>query len=728
MLTNPTEIMGWIDWRSEEWSLIEQALADPPGTIRFDPLKLGTISRGSEKFNRLQLLIRSYWRIAVAAGQGYQDAAVTSGQRYFYELRGVNKAGIETDVLATDIAITAGRRVKLRPPSGLTADAGDSKVLLLWDDVRRAAGFHVYRATAPAGPYKRINEIHLPARIEHNLNGEPLSPAGSGRNGFVDFQRWDDFGNPISHQVDGQAVDGPRDGTTYFYKVASLDLLGQEGSRSTSPASATPRDHTPPKVTQSLQVFANEPQSRLELKWVRVTHDVEGHLESGILGYNVYRYENPSDPNEVPVLVGSLVGQPAPPEIYVTYSDSDPSLRPAFGEESFWFRVEAVDGNNNLSAPSAAVSGHLKDITPPAPPKGSTAEGHDDFIRIRWKLSSEPDMEAYLIYRSLCHYGNWRPCEKKGEGELPPEITGCGSPFVLVGTLSQDQAEKIASEHGGFPLFDDRTVPAGSPLCYAYLVKAKDRSQNESGSWPLPDPVVEPIVCERLRDRTPPEPAIISGLFARDGSVRVEWIGPPVQDIGAYHVYRSDSENGAYKWVGGATVPIPPAQPVPLTAPYAPTATGCEAISVITQDDMSAGSFLDDSADPKRIYWYKVLGVDQAGNEAPINDAVAISTFTFSRKLPDQPIIVSVSSMVSPCGLLVSWTPHFDGAKHMGFFIYRSRSSSGPFFQISSLVTANSYLDTAVAEGIEYWYRVARLDKKGKVSLLSKSFSGNWMR
>lgn len=45
------------------------------------------------------------------------------------------------------------------PPAGLTAEAGDSGIVLDWDDNLETdlAGYHVYRATEPGGPYTRIN-------------------------------------------------------------------------------------------------------------------------------------------------------------------------------------------------------------------------------------------------------------------------------------------------------------------------------------------------------------------------------------------------------------------------------------------------------------------------------------------------------------------------------------------------------------------------------------------
>ena len=46
----------------------------------------------------------------------------------------------------------------------------------------------------------------------------------------------------------------------------------------------------------------------------------------------------------------------------------------------------------------------------------------------------------------------------------------------------------------------------------------------------------------RLLEQTAPPAPIVTGLRARDNAVLVEWIASPVQDLKAFHVYRSDDE------------------------------------------------------------------------------------------------------------------------------------------------------------------------------------------
>ena len=377
-----------------------------------------------------------------------------------------------------------------------------------------------------------------------------------------------------------------------------------------------------------MAVTAVNSENRLEVRWNVVEHDIEGHREGAALaGYRLFRYESQNAAPETGLAIGGLILPPPASQTYVTASDNDPVLRPAFGEKTYWYRVEAQDAVGNLSARSAAVSGYLADITPPAPPKDLAAEGFDDFIRLRWSANTEPDLDGYQVYRSLCHNGVCNPCDprpravvvlaKQPDGQrrrsqgrprprekaeprrpprparTPPPGTSkevCGGPYVLIGTVSRADAARdgrhrhVRGSHRAGRL---------SALLFVLDQGARPRAEPQrcmAGAQPL----TERTVCQRLRDKTPPDPAIISGLFARDRAILVEWVGPPVQDIRAYHVYRSAAARGPYAWVGGMTVEPPPAPAEVLTAPYkAPALPRCDTIPLVTIESMSIGFLLD---------------------------------------------------------------------------------------------------------------------------------------
>jgi hypothetical protein len=720
-MTSCAQIQTVIPMGSDDWNLLSNGLAQ--NNTPFDPCSISTIIPGSPADQRLQFLAGSSWRIALVAGQAYDDTAVTAGTSYTYQLRGVDALGNETGPAFPSATITAGSPVVIAPPGSLTATAGDYRVLLLWGDQKQAAGFLIYRANTPVGPFQQVNPSPLVTQVKNGVDGT-LLPSPS--NGFLDIQRWTASGLPDTHLVNGVTVSGPSDGLTYYYRVASIDVLGQPGPMSAT-VSATPADKTPPATPSGLTVTALDPQSQIEVRWSVSTLDVEGHADSsGVTGYNVFRYDAENAPLSSGTQIGAIVPQPGPGTQLATAIDTSGTLRPQYGEKTYWYRVQAIDGSGNRSAYSAAVGAHLKDITPPDPPKRVAAEGFDTYIQVQWAANTEPDLDHYGIFRSYCHYGKCNPCDPSDERQAAINArekgpTPCTGEYVLVGSVSLTQAKTM-----GTPvLFRDTTIPQNSPVCYSYWIKAYDQAQNMSGTWPFPN-ANEQTVCQRLRDKTPPDPAIISGLFARDHDVRIEWIAAPVQDIRAYQVYRADQETGPYKFVGGMTVEPPPTPPHVLTSPYQPPPlVKCDTIPLVTIDSMSMGSFLDRTTVAKKIYWYKVLGVDQSGNESPVAKAVPMSTFTYTTTQPPAPLITSVTaSTAAPFELVVSWTPAFDAATTRGFAVFRSDSQSGLYRQVGTILAASEYHDNVVVRNATYWYKVVRMDLTGQVSLPSTAVSG----
>ena len=739
---------------SADWKLVERALAD--SKVLFNPCAIASLTPGSEKHERLLLVARRNLAVAKAAGTAYEDNTVVSGTTYYYRITALNAQGKLVATVATDLAVQAGLFVPPPTPAGLVVEAGDAEVLVRWSTVTQAAGYIVQRSVAPVGFFQRVNERTLTARVANKLNGDTLTP---NTEGFLDVQHWDTLtGEPAAHLVNGVNIFGPANGKTYYYRVCSVDLFNRPGPFSAVSVGVTPRDSTPPAVPRDILLTADDVTGQVTIHWERVRFDEQGHRDS-VSAYRIYRYTSAEDPNTTPSVFLGAVAPPIGSLHAKDTIDKDPALRGAFGDRTWWYRIKAVDLAGNASQFSTAFSVTVKDVTAPDLVHGLAAEGQEASIDLTWMLNSEPDIAGYAVYRSLCHRGAWVDCNKAKDcpeksalaellqsraDELTPEERErlyhmirtmecpCSGDFVYLGEITHDSARIALGV--GHPMFTDRTLPAGSPLCYAYWVKAVDGSGNRSGSFPIPSAAEQlGIVCARLRDRTPPEPALISGLFARDGAIRIEWMGPPTQDIRAYHVYRAEAPNAIdepvladYHWVGGMTVEYPPAAPVILTAPYkAPALPECGFVPVQTNEWMSQGHFDDAGVQPKKTYWYRVVGIDYDGNEGSLKRAAPISTFTFNRTQAAAPVFDALVPQTEPCGLVLQWSPVFDAGQHLGFLVYRSASASGPFTPVGTEpVQGNTYQDVQVVKGQTYWYRLAILMKNGRMSMLSLATPG----
>jgi fibronectin type 3 domain-containing protein len=169
----------------------------------------------------------------------------------------------------------------------------------------------------------------------------------------------------------------------------------------------------------------------------------------------------------------------------------------------------------------------------------------------------------------------------------------------------------------------------------------------------------------------------------------------------------------------------PPGVGTILTAPYVPPpVTGCDLIPLVSNPYMSAGTFIDRKVDRKRIYWYKVLGVDRNGNQSDPDQAVAISTFTFATNRETPPIITEVTPTDNPCALTVKWMPAYDAAAMKGFFVFRSTAMNGSYYQLEGLQKTNTFVDNSVARNVTYWYRVVMLRNDGMLTNLSEPKNG----
>ncbi|MDP4231388.1 MAG: hypothetical protein Q8916_13395 [Bacteroidota bacterium] len=736
-ITNCTQFKTVIPTGSDDWNLLANAFADSVTHVKLaNVCDVANYPFKSVNWYRLMVFNRAKKNVGIVSGYGFQDNTVVNGTQYTYRIRRVDVSNNELPASAGDEAtITAGSPGAIPVPSNVRLVIGDAKIQVLWDKPSdpRYGAFNVFR-TSGMMPFRRVNLSDISIDITRDLDSNAVSPSPA--NGFTDYEQWDSAGHVQPRSIPGIAgtFSGPANGTLCQYKVQLKDILGNVGAFSSPTVSGTPVDKTPPGIPMDLVVTPSESTSSIEIKWPKVKRDAQGHDEH-VTGYKVFRYGSGENPAFASTQVGGIITEPGDSTFFRIVIDNSAGLRNACKDSTHWYRVLAIDLAGNTSPRSVAVSGILRDTTKPADVKGTDAKGFDDYIKVLWKPNGDCNIDEYLIYRAMCDYGDWLPCDTTKRNPTgaafsnnsvntdkrgPKSPKDCGGPFVLVGTLTHPEAKSRASSNGGLAYFDDHTVPSGSPICYAYLVKAQDLSGNISGTFPVPTRPPEIVVCERLRDRTPPPPGIIAGLFSRDSAIRIDFIGQPIQDIAAYHIYRSDSARGTYHWVGGMTVEPPPMVGHILHSPYhPPSLVGCDSIPLVSNPYMSAGTFVDHRVERKKIYWYKVLGIDRNGNESPIDSAVEMSTFTFASNREKPPTISSIASVEGPCALTVSWNPGYDSTSMMGFVVFRSTNMNGPYFQLENIVKDNSFADNSVQRGMTYWYRVGLMKSDGLMTQLS---------
>lgn len=658
------------------------------------------------------------------AGLAFLDTDVAAGATYRYELRGVRADGTEL-VLATDVAVQAGAFVLPAPPSGVSTQVGDRRVLVLWNRNPYAATYLVERAPAPGGPFLRVNLQPVAYDLDDGIDGTPLPLP---QPGFLDVGAWGPDGEPTTHTVEGNLIDGPDTGFTYYYRVASRDTLDRPGGWS-APVAATPQRSLAPMAPDELQVTPTTDAQGLAVTWRTVTRNVENHqfvhlgTPDVIQTNHVYRAatrEELEDPTTLGShLVATLSSNPSNVAAPVqSWTDTDPVLRPPYGTKPFFYRVRVADAFGFLSAPSAVIRAAVPDTTPPGPTDLLNAEGSADHIRVEWKLNPEPDVGGYQIYRGVCDYGYLfvpgvshapqqgdKRHEDDGRSRFHCDLTLVGD--VPVG----EAAARVAAD--GEAWFDDFSVPSNSPICYAYWVRAYDYSGNlypgDQHGCPRPGE----YRCASLREKTAPQAPVLTALRARNNGVEIEWVGAPEQDLRAFHVYRAEAEADPPKFLACVLT-----DGTTRTTPWTGMVPSCAAVPGIADPLTARGSYVDSDAEPHRIYWYRVSALDWLGNESEGADLTALpdeTTFTFTSDLPGTPTVnPPVAPTTAACGLDVSWEPPFDPALIKGFVVFRG--GSGPYRQVSGIVEGNGFTDETARRGVDYLYRVQAIDTVGTLS------------
>lgn len=124
----------------------------------------------------------------------YTDSATLPQTTYYYQISAVNGTSLEGPRSATVFATTGNTPPEM--PEGLTPNLSNGQVSLDWSDDPEAdlAGYFIYRATDPAGPFVRLNSV-------------PVPQSTFTTNGLVE-------------------------GVTYYFRVTAVDTAGNESAPS----------------------------------------------------------------------------------------------------------------------------------------------------------------------------------------------------------------------------------------------------------------------------------------------------------------------------------------------------------------------------------------------------------------------------------------------------------------------------------------------------------------
>ncbi len=263
-------------------------------------------------------------------------------------------------------------------------------------------------------------------------------------------------------------------GDTYYYRVFAVD----EGTNESDPSnvdSASAQD-LPPAPPTGLVAVTGTSEGEIEISW---NANSEPDLDHYLLEQSTAPdFEPGSEPFEEPA---------------VTYTDS--GLVPG---ETYYYRVFAVDANDNVSGPSNVDSAVALDLAPSEPTGLVAAPGtNEGDIDVSWDANTELDIDHYLLERDT------------DPGFAAPES------FMTPNTY-----------------YNDSGLPTG--FLYYYRVFAVDSGANTS------DPSA--TAASYPQDLPPGAPTGLVALTGTgDGEIDISWDASPEPDINNYRLERDAS-------------------------------------------------------------------------------------------------------------------------------------------------------------------------------------------
>jgi fibronectin type 3 domain-containing protein len=570
-------------------------------------------------------------------------------------------------------------------PTGLTATSGNNVVVLSWMPSSGAASYNVKRATVSGGPYTTI-----------------ASPT-------------------TTSYTDATAVNG----TTYYYVVSAVNILGE--SANASQVSATPQALPPVTPTG---VTATPGNNQVALSWT---------ASAGATSYNVKRATVNGGPY-------TTVASPTT----TSYTDAT-----AVNGTTYYYVVSAVNAlgesanSTQVSATPTDVLNRVSWVASASVNSGNAVRGIDGDITTRWDTGGPqaPGQLFQVNMGSAQTFSKITLDQGSSANDYPigyqvnvssdgvnwgsPVATGAGTPTVTTITFATQTAQYI------------RVTQTGSVGNYWSIHEFN--AYAPTGSLP----------------------AAPTGLTATAGNavVNLSWVQSTGSGITQNKVYRSTTGSGgpynllatlvattsysdtavvngstyfysvsavnangesALSAYSGATPqPPPPAVPTGLAATAASssqinlgwTASSGATSYNIKRATVSGGPYTtvatgvtgttynNTGLTASTTYYYVVSAVNGGGESA--NSAQASAT-TQAPAPPAAP--TGLAATAGNAQVSLSWTAS-SGAT--SYNVKRATVSGGPYTTIAS-PTTTSYMDTTAVNGTTYYYVVSAVNANGE--------------
>jgi fibronectin type 3 domain-containing protein len=375
--------------------------------------------------------------ISLISGMEFVDTSAETGKEYIYK---VEIAGQPHSATQYHSSTSYGVLVP-----NLEAESGDRMIHLSWkhQDQGSIVCYHLEKGE-DANSFQRLTTA-------------PIYPATSMQEIDQDYV----FKNDSVAQ----------NYQSYAYRLIGLDVWGDE-VKSKEVHYFMAIDRTPPTLPSKIETKVNKEEKSITLKWQNT------NISPDFKACMVY-YSNERNGMYHPL--GEAITDP---------QQSSYTIDSLSEFDRHYFKLVYADTNENFST-SEIVFAELPDIYPPSVPIALKAEvGENGVIHLSWKANEEPDLRAYMVYRS---------------------------------TNGKTNYLTITPMHTKHNAWVDSFAPAGLNKDVYYYVRAIDRMYNYSGC--------SDTLRVLLPDTTAPVAAQLMQPKMDKSEVSLEWIPSSSSDL-----------------------------------------------------------------------------------------------------------------------------------------------------------------------------------------------------
>ncbi len=331
-----------------------------------------------------------------------------------------------------------------------------------------------------------------------------------------------------------------------------------------------------------------------------------------------------------------------------------------------WFAIRSTDDYGNFNGSNSAGPTIPKDTIAPCLPQNFAVDTNPigNSINITWDACPDTDIVRYDIERA----------------DSPPM-------FVQVGQILAGD-----NEHAGRVYFIDSGLVDGQN--YYYQVRSCDEAPNCSPWTPYifgtPEDIAAPAQPQNLVAHAFSNSPITDIIWDPVTTHVSQYENEPMNDLNGYDLWRSSGDESNY--------------------------------ALLDTVEPGITSYYDDTTVPDTTYFYKVQAYDDGvpPNYSPFSTSMSVLT-------PAVPLIenLQVDAVPQETSMTISWT-HVEQAIWDDIQIYNlSRREDGtltwedillPYSGVSIVEGRVVFIDTNLASGAKYWYKLHFLDGLNNIS------------